>query len=40
METYNFLQVHGGVTDSHVDTFDYDKVFIDTILSSATVFLG
>jgi dihydroorotase len=33
MATYNFLQVHGEVTDPHVDTFDREKVFIDTILA-------
>lgn len=28
-----FLQVHGEVTDPHVDTFDREKVFIDKILA-------
>nr|TKW10187.1 hypothetical protein SEVIR_6G146000v2 [Setaria viridis] len=28
-----FLQVHGEVTDPHVDTFDREKVFIDRILA-------
>jgi len=28
-----FLQVHGEVTDPHVDIFDREKVFIDRILA-------
>jgi dihydroorotase len=33
MVGFHFLQVHGEVTDPHVDTFDREKVFIERILA-------
>jgi hypothetical protein len=33
MAVFHFLQVHGEVTDPHVDTFDREKVFIEKILA-------
>jgi hypothetical protein len=33
MAVFHFLQVHGEVTDPHVDTFDREKVFIERILA-------
>ena len=33
LTVFYFLQVHGEVTDPHVDTFDREKVFIERILA-------